>query len=176
MLFMLLKMKTVNYEAFPIHLVGTDSHTTMINGIGVLGWGVGGIEAEAGMLGQPSYFPVPEVVGVKLVGELPNGATATDLALKVTQVLRKQGVVGKFVEFFGPGCTSIYHLLTVQQLQIWLLNMVQLVDSSQSMMNHLNYMRLTGRAEEQIKVVETYCKENGLFFDPCCRASLYKCC
>ena len=95
------------FEAFPDTLVGTDSHTTMINGIGVLGWGVGGIEAEAGMLGQPSYFPVPEVIGVKLVGELPNGATATDLALKVTQVLRGAGVVDKFVEFFGPGVLSL---------------------------------------------------------------------
>ncbi|MDF2904226.1 MAG: aconitate hydratase, partial [Bacillus sp. (in: firmicutes)] len=95
------------FEAFPDTLVGTDSHTTMINGIGVLGWGVGGIEAEAGMLGQPSYFPVPEVIGVKLVGELPNGATATDLALKVTQVLRGAGVVNKFVEFFGPGVSSL---------------------------------------------------------------------
>ena len=87
MLFMQLKMTDGKFEAFPDTLVGTDSHTTMINGIGVLGWGVGGIEAEAGMLGQPSYFPVPEVIGVKLVGELPNGTTATDLALKVTQVL-----------------------------------------------------------------------------------------
>ena len=86
---MQLKMTDGEFEAFPDTLVGTDSHTTMINGIGVLGWGVGGIEAEAGMLGQPSYFPVPEVVGVKLVGELPDGATATDLALKVTQVLRQ---------------------------------------------------------------------------------------
>ena len=91
------------FEAFPDSVFGTDSHTTMINGIGVLGWGVGGIEAEAGMLGQPSYFPVPEVIGVKLTGRLPQGTTATDLALKVTQVLRAEGVVGKFVEFFGPG-------------------------------------------------------------------------
>ena len=106
MLFMQLKMKMESYEAFPDTLVGTDSHTTMINGIGVLGWGVGGIEAEAGMLGQPSYFPVPEVIGVKLTGELPDGATATDFALKVTQVLRRKGVVGKFVEFFGPGVAS----------------------------------------------------------------------
>ena len=81
--------------AFPDTLVGTDSHTTMINGIGVLGWGVGGIEAEAGMLGQPSYFPIPEVIGVRLVNSLPQGATATDLALRVTQELRKKGVVGK---------------------------------------------------------------------------------
>src|SRR5690606_4053140 len=95
------------YEAYPDTLVGTDSHTTMINGVGVLGWGVGGIEAEAGMLGQPSYFPIPEVVGVKLTGEMPNSATATDLALKVTQVLRSHGVVGKFVEFFGSGVATL---------------------------------------------------------------------
>ena len=101
------KMQTVNLVAFPDSLVGTDSHTTMINGLGVLGWGVGGIEAEAGMLGQPSYFPVPEVIGVKLVGALPNGTTATDFALKVTQVLREKGVVGKFVEFFGPGVAQL---------------------------------------------------------------------
>ena len=93
----------VNSKHIPDTLVGTDSHTTMINGIGVLGWGVGGIEAEAGMLGQPSYFPVPEVIGVKLTGRLPKGTTATDFALKVTQVLRQKGVVGKFVEYFGPG-------------------------------------------------------------------------
>lgn len=117
------------YETFPDTLVGTDSHTTMINGLGVLGWGVGGIEAEAGMLGQPSYFPVPEVVGVKLVGKLPEGATATDLALKVTQVLRKKGVVGKFVEFFDQGFQPC-RLLTVQRLQTWLRNMEQLADSS----------------------------------------------
>ncbi|MBA5759733.1 aconitate hydratase, partial [Escherichia coli] len=95
------------FVAFPDSLVGTDSHTTMINGIGVLGWGVGGIEAEAGMLGQPSYFPIPEVIGVKLLGALPNGATATDFALKVTQVLREQKVVGKFVEFYGPGVATL---------------------------------------------------------------------
>jgi len=93
--------------AFPDTLVGTDSHTTMINGIGVLGWGVGGIEAEAGMLGQPSYFPVPEVIGVKLTGTLATGTTATDIALKVTQVLREKKVVGKFVEFFGPGLAEM---------------------------------------------------------------------
>ena len=102
-----LKTKTAHLKHIPDTLVGTDSHTTMINGIGVLGWGVGGIEAEAGMLGQPSYFPIPEVIGVKLVGELPNGTTATDLALKVTQILRAHGVVGKFVEFFGPGVSEL---------------------------------------------------------------------
>nr|WP_295973655.1 aconitate hydratase AcnA [uncultured Bacillus sp.] len=153
------------YEAFPDTLVGTDSHTTMINGIGVLGWGVGGIEAEAGMLGQPSYFPVPEVVGVKLVGELPDGATATDLALKVTQVLRKHGVVGKFVEFFGPGVLA---LPLADRATI--ANMAPEYGATCGFFpvdeESLEYLRLSGRSEEQIKVVETYCKANGLFFDP----------
>lgn len=153
------------FEAFPDTLVGTDSHTTMINGIGVLGWGVGGIEAEAGMLGQPSYFPVPEVIGVKLVGELPNGATATDLALKVTQVLRQHGVVGKFVEFFGPG---VPELPLADRATI--ANMAPEYGATCGFFpvdgESLEYMRLSGRTEEQIKVVETYCKENGLFFDP----------
>ena len=153
------------YEAFPDTLVGTDSHTTMINGIGVLGWGVGGIEAEAGMLGQPSYFPVPEVVGVKLVGELPDGATATDLALKVTQVLRSHGVVGKFVEFFGPGVPA---LPLADRATI--ANMAPEYGATCGFFpvddESLAYMRLTGRSEEQIRIVETYCKVNGLFFDP----------
>lgn len=153
------------YETFPDSLVGTDSHTTMINGIGVLGWGVGGIEAEAGMLGQPSYFPVPEVVGVKLTGDLPNGATATDLALKVTQVLRQQGVVGKFVEFFGPGVATLplADRATVANMapEYGATCGFFPVDSES-----LDYLRLTGRSEEQVKVVETYCKENGLFFSP----------
>ncbi|MEH7495780.1 aconitate hydratase AcnA [Neobacillus niacini] len=152
-------------EAYPDTLVGTDSHTTMINGIGVLGWGVGGIEAEAGMLGQPSYFPVPEVVGVKLTGELPNGATATDLALKVTQVLRSQGVVGKFVEFFGPG-VSVLPLAD----RATIANMAPEYGATCGFFpiddESLAYMRLTGREEEQINVVEQYCKANGLFFDP----------
>jgi len=153
------------FEAFPDTLVGTDSHTTMINGIGVLGWGVGGIEAEAGMLGQPSYFPVPEVVGVKLVGELPDGATATDLALKVTQVLRSHGVVGKFVEFFGPGVPA---LPLADRATI--ANMAPEYGATCGFFpvdgESLEYMRLSGRSEEQINIVETYCKENGLFFDP----------
>lgn len=152
-------------EAYPDTLVGTDSHTTMINGIGVLGWGVGGIEAEAGMLGQPSYFPVPEVVGVRLTGELPNGATATDLALKVTQVLRSQGVVGKFVEFFGPG-VSVLPLAD----RATIANMAPEYGATCGFFpiddESLAYMRLTGREEEQINVVEQYCKANGLFFDP----------
>ncbi|KON88618.1 aconitate hydratase [Sporosarcina globispora] len=154
-----------DFETFPDTLVGTDSHTTMINGIGVLGWGVGGIEAEAGMLGQPSYFPVPEVVGVKLTGELPNGTTATDLALKVTQVLRSQGVVGKFVEFFGPGVTQ---LPLADRATI--ANMAPEYGATCGFFpvdaEALDYMRLTGRPEEQIKIVEKYCKENGMFFDP----------
>lgn len=151
--------------AFPDSVVGTDSHTTMINGIGVLGWGVGGIEAEAGMLGQPSYFPIPDVIGVKLVGELPNGTTATDLALKVTQVLRARGVVNKFVEFFGPG---------VQQLPLadraTISNMAPEYGATCGFFaideESVNYMRLTGRDEEHIAVVEAYLKANGMWFDP----------
>ncbi|GGE52295.1 aconitate hydratase A [Pullulanibacillus camelliae] len=153
------------YIAFPDTLVGTDSHTTMINGIGVLGWGVGGIEAEAGMLGQPSYIPVPEVIGVRLTGELPNGTTATDLALVVTQILREEKVVGKFVEFFGPGMAqmSLSDRATIS-------NMSPENGATATFFpvddETLNYMRLTGRSEEQIKLVETYCKENGLFYTP----------
>jgi len=153
------------FETFPDSVVGTDSHTTMINGIGVLGWGVGGIEAEAGMLGQPSYFPIPEVIGVKLVGDLPNGTTATDLALKVTQVLRQRGVVGKFVEFFGPGVTK---LPLADRATIS--NMAPEYGATCGFFaideESLNYMRLTGRDEEHIAVVETYLKSNHMFFDP----------
>ena len=149
--------------AFPDSLVGTDSHTTMINGLGVLGWGVGGIEAEAGMLGQPSYFPVPEVIGVKLTGSLPNGTTATDLALKVTQVLREKKVVGKFVEFFGPGLAEmpLADRATVS-------NMAPEYGATCGFFpvdeEALNYLRLTGRTEDQIQLVEAYCKANGLFY------------
>ncbi|WP_307894543.1 aconitate hydratase AcnA [Bacillus swezeyi] len=150
---------------YPDTLVGTDSHTTMINGIGVLGWGVGGIEAEAGMLGQPSYFPVPEVIGAKLVGKLPNGTTATDLALKVTQVLREKGVVGKFVEFFGPG---VAELPLADRATI--ANMAPEYGATCGFFpvdgEALEYMRLTGRDEEQIAVVEEYCRQNGLFYTP----------
>jgi len=153
------------FETFPDSVVGTDSHTTMINGIGVLGWGVGGIEAEAGMLGQPSYFPIPEVIGVKLVGDLPNGTTATDLALKVTQVLRQRGVVGKFVEFFGPGVTK---LPLADRATIS--NMAPEYGATCGYFaideESLNYMRLTGRDEEHIAVVEAYLKANHMFFDP----------
>ncbi|MBM7691391.1 aconitate hydratase [Peribacillus deserti] len=152
-------------ELYPDTLVGTDSHTTMINGLGVLGWGVGGIEAEAGMLGQPSYFPVPEVVGVRFVNELPNGATATDLALKVTQELRKKGVVGKFVEFFGPGVSSLplADRATVA-------NMAPEYGATCGFFpvdeEAIAYLHLTGRDADHIKVVEEYCKANGLWLTP----------
>ncbi len=151
------------FETFPDTLVGTDSHTTMINGIGVLGWGVGGIEAEAGMLGQPSYFPIPEVIGVKMTGELPNGATATDLALKVTETLRKKGVVGKFVEFFGTGVTT---LPLADRATI--ANMAPEYGATCGFFpvdeEALNYMRLTARTEEQIAVTKEYLTANGMFF------------
>ncbi|WP_057913691.1 aconitate hydratase AcnA [Peribacillus muralis] len=154
-----------DFEVFPDSVFGTDSHTTMINGIGVLGWGVGGIEAEAGMLGQPSYFPVPKVVGVKLTGQLPKGTTATDLALKVTQVLRAHGVVGKFVEFYGPG---VGYLPLADRATI--ANMAPEYGATVGFFpvdaEAIDYMRLTGRDEKQIKVVESYCKENGLFYAP----------
>ncbi|UOE92656.1 aconitate hydratase AcnA [Alkalihalobacillus sp. LMS39] len=151
--------------AYPDSLVGTDSHTTMINGIGVLGWGVGGIEAEAGMLGQPSYFPVPDVIGVKFTGSLPSGTTATDVALKVTQVLREKKVVGKFVEFYGPGLSEmpLADRATIS-------NMAPEYGATCGFFpvdeEALNYLRLTGRSEEQIKLVEEYSKANDLFYVP----------
>ncbi|HET6872165.1 MAG TPA: aconitate hydratase AcnA [Sporolactobacillaceae bacterium] len=153
------------YLAFPDTLVGTDSHTTMINGIGVLGWGVGGIEAEAGMLGQPSYFPVPEVIGVRLTGTLPSGITATDLSLKVTQILRAEKAVGKFVEFFGPGMAqmSLADRATISNMSPENGATATFFPVDQE---SLNYLRLTGRSEEQIKLVEAYCKANGLFYTP----------
>src|SRR5699024_9406045 len=149
--------------AYPDTVFGTDSHTTMINGIGVLGWGVGGIEAEAGMLGQPSYFPVPDVIGVKLTNELPQGTTATDLALRVTEELRKKGVVGKFVEFFGPG---VEKLPLADRATI--ANMAPEYGATCGFFpvdeESLSYLRLTGRTEEQVQVVEKYLKENNMFF------------
>ncbi|WP_147802262.1 aconitate hydratase AcnA [Alkalicoccus halolimnae] len=151
--------------AYPDSLVGTDSHTTMINGLGVLGWGVGGIEAEAGMLQQPSYFPVPEVVGVKLDGALPEGATATDLALKVTQMLREKNVVGKFVEFFGPGLAE----MTLAD-RATISNMAPEYGATVGFFpvddETLNYMRFTGRSEELVKLVESYTKANHMFYTP----------
>ncbi|WP_018754898.1 aconitate hydratase AcnA [Paenibacillus terrigena] len=149
-------------EVYPDSLVGTDSHTTMINGLGVVGWGVGGIEAEAGMLGQPLYFVTPEVIGFKLTGNLAEGATATDLALTVTQLLRKKGVVGKFVEFYGPGLSniSLADRATVA-------NMAPEYGATVGFFpvddETLNYMRSTGRAEEQIELVASYYKEQGMY-------------
>ncbi|NOX56515.1 MAG: aconitate hydratase AcnA [Planctomycetes bacterium] len=148
--------------AFPDSLVGTDSHTTMINGLGVVGWGVGGIEAEAVMLGQPIYMLTPEVVGFKLTGELPEGATATDAVLTVTQMLRQHGVVGKFVEFYGEG---------VDRLSLadraTLANMAPEYGATMGFFPvdavTLDYLRLTGRDEDLIDLVERYCKEQGLF-------------
>ncbi|WCK54006.1 aconitate hydratase AcnA [Aneurinibacillus sp. Ricciae_BoGa-3] len=149
-------------ELFPDSLVGTDSHTTMVNGLGVLGWGVGGIEAEAAMLGQPTYFLVPRVVGFKLTGELPEGSTATDLALTVTNILRKKGVVGKFVEFFGNGLNamSLEDRATVA-------NMAPEYGATAGFFpidnRTLDYLRTTGRSEDRIALVEAYAKAQGLF-------------
>jgi aconitate hydratase len=149
-------------EAFPDTLVGTDSHTTMINGLGVLGWGVGGIEAEAVMLGQPYYMPVPEVVGFRLEGELPEGVTATDLVLTVTRMLREHGVVGKFVEFHGPG----YRKLSLPD-RAMLANMAPEYGATIGFCPvdeiTLDYMLTTGRSEEHVDMVRAYCKEQGLF-------------
>lgn len=148
--------------AFPDSLVGTDSHTTMINGLGVVGWGVGGIEAEAVMLGQAIYMLTPEVVGVKLSGSLPEGATATDLVLVVTQMLRKEGVVGKFVEFFGPGLSN----MTLAD-RATIANMCPEYGATVGFFpvdaETLNYMRSTGRSAEQIDLVEKYTRAQGLF-------------
>lgn len=156
--------KTVNGETFvfPDSLVGTDSHTTMINGLGVVGWGVGGIEAEAGMLGQPLYFVAPEVIGFKLTGCLAEGATATDLALTVTQMLRKKGVVGKFVEFYGPGLSniSLADRATVANMAPEYGATIGYFPVDRET---LSYMRSTGRSDEQIALVEAYYKTQGMF-------------
>jgi aconitate hydratase len=148
--------------AFPDSVFGTDSHTTMINGIGVLGWGVGGIEAEAAMLGQPSSMLIPQVVGFKLTGKLPEGATATDLVLTVTQMLRKHGVVGKFVEFFGDG---LNHLPLADRATI--ANMAPEYGATCGIFpidaESLNYLRLSGREETLINLVEAYAKAQGLW-------------
>ncbi|MGO9126638.1 MAG: aconitate hydratase AcnA [Terriglobales bacterium] len=150
--------------AYPDTLVGTDSHTTMINGLGVLGWGVGGIEAEAAMLGQPVSMLIPQVVGVKLTGKLKEGATATDLVLTITEMLRKHGVVGKFVEYFGPG---LQELPLADRATI--ANMSPEYGATCGIFpvdkETLTYLRLTGRSDEQIALVEAYCREQGLFHD-----------
>ncbi|MGW1000075.1 aconitate hydratase AcnA [Streptomyces sp. NPDC002520] len=152
-------------QAYPDTLVGTDSHTTMVNGLGVLGWGVGGIEAEAAMLGQPVSMLIPRVVGFKLTGELKPGTTATDLVLTITEMLRKHGVVGKFVEFYGEGvaATSLANRATIG-------NMSPEFGSTAAIFpidgETLNYLRLTGRSEQQVALVEAYAKEQGLWLDP----------
>ncbi|MBM4194841.1 MAG: aconitate hydratase AcnA, partial [Gemmatimonadetes bacterium] len=146
-------------------LVGTDSHTTMINGLGVLGWGVGGIEAEAAMLGQPVSMLIPEVIGFKLTGSLPAGATATDLVLTCTEMLRKKKVVGKFVEYFGDGLAglSLADRATIA-------NMAPEYGATMGFFpvdaETLKYLRLSGRSEPQVKLVEAYCKAQGLFREP----------
>jgi len=153
---------TKDGEAYPDSLVGTDSHTTMINGLGVLGWGVGGIEAEAVMLGQPLYMLIPEVIGVRIKGELREGVNATDLVLTVTELLRKKGVVGKFVEFFGPGLD----FLTLAD-RATIANMAPEYGATTGFFpvdnETLNYLRKTGRSEDQIDLVEQYYKEQGMF-------------
>ncbi|MFJ8691554.1 aconitate hydratase [Streptomyces roseolilacinus] len=152
-------------QAYPDTLVGTDSHTTMVNGLGVLGWGVGGIEAEAAMLGQPVSMLIPRVVGFKLTGELPTGTTATDLVLTITEMLRKHGVVGKFVEFYGEGvaATSLANRATIG-------NMSPEFGSTAAIFpiddETLKYLKLTGRSEQQVALVEAYAKEQGLWLDP----------
>ena len=150
------------WQAYPDTLVGTDSHTTMINALSVLGWGVGGIEAEAAMLGQPISMLVPQVVGFKLMGKLPEGATATDMVLTVTQMLRERGVVGKFVEFFGPGLDN----LSLPD-RATIANMAPEYGATCGFFpiddETLAYMQFTNRPEEAVKLVEAYAKEQGLF-------------
>ena len=151
--------------AYPDTCVGTDSHTTMVNGLGVLGWGVGGIEAEAAMLGQPVSMLIPRVVGFRLSGQLPDGATATDLVLVITEMLRDHGVVGKFVEFYGDGVAAV-----PLANRVTIGNMSPEYGSTAAVFpiddETLNYLRLTGRTSEQIELVETYAKAQGLWHDP----------
>jgi aconitate hydratase len=151
--------------AYPDTLVGTDSHTTMVNGLGVLGWGVGGIEAEAAMLGQPVSMLIPRVVGFRLDGELPDGSTATDLVLTITQMLRKHGVVGKFVEFYGPGVGAVplANRATIGNMSPEYGSTCAIfpVDAET-----LRYLRFTGRPDEQVALVEAYAKEQGLWHEP----------
>jgi aconitate hydratase len=152
-------------QAYPDTVVGTDSHTTMVNGLGVLGWGVGGIEAEAAMLGQPVSMLIPRVVGFKLTGELPAGATATDLVLTITEMLRKHGVVGKFVEFYGDGVGAVplANRATIGNMSPEYGSTVAIFPIDQST---IDYLQLTGRSAEQIALVEAYAKEQGLWHDP----------
>ena len=151
--------------AYPDTLVGTDSHTTMVNGIGVVGWGVGGIEAEAAMLGQPVSMLIPRVVGFKLNGDLPEGATATDLVLTITEMLREHGVVGKFVEFYGPGVSALplANRATIGNMSPEFGSTIAVFPIDEET---TKYLKLTGRDDEQIALVEAYAKEQGLWHDP----------
>ena len=151
--------------AYPDTCVGTDSHTTMVNGIGVVGWGVGGIEAEAAMLGQPVSMLIPRVVGFKLNGDLPEGATATDLVLTITEMLRKHGVVGKFVEFYGPGVSALplANRATIGNMSPEFGSTIAVFPIDEET---TKYLKLTGRSEEQLALVEAYAKEQGLWHDP----------
>ncbi|HET7388328.1 MAG TPA: aconitate hydratase [Nocardioidaceae bacterium] len=151
--------------AYPDTVVGTDSHTTMVNGLGVVGWGVGGIEAEAAMLGQPVSMLIPRVVGFKLSGELPEGATATDLVLTITEMLRRHGVVGKFVEFHGPGVSAVplANRATIGNMSPEYGSTVAVFPIDQET---VKYLELTGRTPEQIALVQAYAKEQGLWHDP----------
>ena len=152
-------------RAYPDTVVGTDSHTTMVNGLGVLGWGVGGIEAEAALLGQPVSMLIPRVVGFKLTGQLPLGTTATDMALTITEILRKHGVVGKFVEFYGPGVTSVpmANRTTIGNMSPEYGSTCAIFPIDEET---LRYLRLTGRSDEQVELVETYAKQQGFWHDP----------
>jgi len=152
-------------DAYPDSLVGTDSHTPMVNGLGVVGWGVGGIEAEAAMLGQPASMLIPQVVGFKLTGELGEGTTATDLVLTVAEMLRKTGVVGKFVEFFGPGVANVplANRATIGNMSPEYGSTISIFPIDDVT---LDYLRLTGRSEAQVRLVEAYAKEQGLWHDP----------
>lgn len=151
--------------AYPDTVVGTDSHTTMVNGLGVLGWGVGGIEAEAALLGQPVSMLIPKVVGFKLKGELSGGTTATDLVLTITQILRKHGVVGKFVEFYGPGVSALpmANRATIGNMSPEYGSTCAIFPIDEET---INYLKFTGRSGEQVELVEKYAKVNGLWHDP----------
>jgi aconitate hydratase len=152
-------------RAYPDTVVGTDSHTTMVNGLGVLGWGVGGIEAEAALLGQPVSMLIPRVVGFKLSGQLPVGTTATDMALTITEMLRKHGVVGKFVEFYGPGVVSVpmANRTTIGNMSPEYGSTCAIFPIDEET---LRYLRLTGRSEDQVALVEQYAKAQGMWHDP----------
>src|SRR6201989_1878363 len=151
--------------AYPDTCVGTDSHTTMVNGIGVVGWGVGGIEAEAAMLGQPVSMLIPRVVGFKLSGDLPEGSTATDLVLTITEMLRQHGVVGKFVEFYGPGVSALplANRATIGNMSPEFGATIAVFPVDEQT---VEYLRLTGRPDDQLALVEAYAKEQGLWHDP----------